>query len=115
MIPLADLCAAFPADSAQAFLAYAEARSFTTYLRETYGVPALLNLAHIYTEGVDCDNGAQRAFGVSLAQLDLNWREKSLGQNVWGVAFRKLLPYLVLLGLLIFVPLIVGMNASKKK
>jgi len=114
LIPLADLCAAFPADSAQAFLAYAEARSFTTYLRETYGVPALLNLAHIYTEGVDCDNGAQRAFGVSLAQLELNWREKNLGQNIWGVAFRKLLPYLVLLGLLIFIPLIVGMRATPK-
>jgi hypothetical protein len=45
----------------------------------------------------------------------MNWREKSLGQNVWGVAFRKLLPYLVLLALLIFVPLIVGMNATRQK
>ena len=115
LIPMADLCASFPADSAQAFLAYAEARSFTTYLRDTYGAPALLNLAKIYAEGVDCDNGAQRALGTSLSQLELTWREKSLGQNVWGVAFRKMLPYLCLLGLLIGVPLIVGMNSSKKK
>ena len=115
LIPMADLCASFPADSAQAFLAYAEARSFTTYLRDTYGAPALLNLAKIYAEGVDCENGAQRALGTSLSQLELTWREKSLGQNVWGVAFRKMLPYLCLLGLLIGVPLIVGMNSSKKK
>jgi len=115
LIPVADLCASFPADSAQAFLAYAEARSFTTYLRDTYGAPALLNLARTYTEGVDCDNGVQRTLGISLAQLDLNWREKSLGQNVWGVALRKLLPYLCMLGLLIFIPLIVGMNATRQK
>jgi hypothetical protein len=115
LIPIADLCASFPADSAQAFLAYAEARSFTTYLRDTYGAPALLNLAKTYSEGVDCENGAQRALGTSLSQLEMNWREKSLGQNVWGVAFRKLLPYLVLLALLIFVPLIVGMNSTRKK
>jgi len=115
LIPMVDLCASFPADSAQAFLAYAEARSFTTYLRDTYGAPALLNLARTYSEGVDCENGAQRALGVSLSELDLNWRENSLGQNVWGVAFRNMLPYLVLLGLLIFIPLIVGMNATRQK
>ena len=115
LIPMADLCASFPADFAQAFLAYAEARSFTTYLRDTYGAPALLTLARTYTEGVDCENGAQRALGISLSQLESAWREKSLGQNVWGVAFRNMLPYLVLLALLIFVPLIVGMNATRQK
>jgi hypothetical protein len=115
LIPIADLCASFPADSAQAFLAYAEARSFTTYLRDTYGAPALLNLAKTYTEGVDCENGAQRALGTSLSQLEMNWREKTLGQNVWGVALRNMLPYLVLLALLIFVPLVVGMNTPRKK
>jgi hypothetical protein len=115
LIPLVDLCGSFPADSAQAFLAYAEARSFTTYLRDTYGAPALLTLARTYTEGVDCENGAQRALGVSLSQLDINWRESVLGQNIWGVAFRNLLPYFVLLALLIFIPLIVGMNATRQK
>jgi citrate lyase gamma subunit len=115
LIPIADLCASFPADSAQAFLAYAEARSFTTYLRDTYGAPALLNLARTYAEGVDCENGVQRALGVSLSQLDMDWRENSLGQNVWGVAFRNMLPYLVLLALLIFIPLIVGLNATRQK
>ncbi len=115
LIPLADLCASFPADAAQAFLAYAEARSFTTHLRDTYGAPALLNLAKVYAEGVDCENGAQRALGTSLSQLELTWREKSLGQNVWGVAFRSMLPYLVLLLVVIIVPLLVGMNSAKKK
>ncbi len=115
LIPMALLCASFPADSAQAFLAYAEARSFTTYLRDTYGAPALLNLAKAYTQGMDCENGAQRALGTSLSKLESTWLEKNLGQNVWGVAFRNLLPYLVLLGLLIFIPLILGLSANRQK
>jgi hypothetical protein len=115
LIPMVNLCASFPTDPAQAFLAYAEARSFTTYLRDTYGAPALLNLAKVYTQGMDCQNGAQRALGTSLAKLESDWLEKSLGHNVWGVVFRNLLPYLVLLGLLIFIPLILGLNASRQK
>jgi len=115
LIPMALLCASFPTDSAQAFLAYAEARSFTTYLRDTYGAPALLNLAKAYTQGLDCENGAQRALGISLSKLESTWLEKNLGQNVWGVAFRNLLPYLVLLGLLIFIPIILGLIASRQK
>jgi len=115
LIPLADLCASFPADSEQTFLAYAEARSFTTYLRDTYGSPGLLNLASVYAGGVDCENGIRSAFGTSLSQLESRWRESALGQNVWGVAFRNMLPYLCLLGLVLFIPFLVGMNSTRKK
>jgi hypothetical protein len=115
LIPMVNLCASFPTDPAQAFLAYAEARSFTTYLRDTYGAPTLLNLAKVYAQGMDCQNGAQRALGTSLAKLESDWLEKSLGHNAWGVVFRNLLPYLVLLGLLIFIPFILGLNASRQK
>jgi len=115
LIPMRDLCASFPADSASAFLAYAQARSFTAYLRDTYGAPALLNLAKVYSTGMDCETGIQGAFGLSLSELDANWREHALGQNVIGVAFRNMLPYLVLLLLVIVVPIIVGVNSSRKK
>jgi len=115
LIPMRDLCASFPADSGSAFLAYAQARSFTTYLRDTKGAPALLNLAKVYATGMDCETGIQGAFGSSLAELDETWRENALGQNVVGVAFRNLLPYLVLLLLVIFVPFIVGLNSSRQK
>ena len=115
LIPMRDMCASFPADSASAFLAYAQARSFTTYLRDHYGAPALLNLAKVYSGGVDCENGIQGAFGKSLSELDADWRENALGQNVLGVAFRNMLPYLVLLLLLILVPFLVGLNSARKK
>jgi len=115
LIPLRDLCASFPTDSVSAFLAYAEARSFVTYLRDHYGAPALLNLAKVYSGGVDCENGIQGALGLSLSELDAAWRENALGQNVWGVAFRNMLPYLVLLILVIFIPLLVGRNSARQK
>jgi hypothetical protein len=115
LIPLRDLCSSFPADSASAFLAYAEARSFTTYLRATYGTPALLNLASVYASGVDCEIGFQNVFGASLSEVDAAWREKALGQNVLGVAFRNMLPDLVLLSLVILIPLLVGLNSGRQK
>jgi len=115
LIPLLDLCASFPSDAASAFLAYAQSRSFTAYLRDTYGSPALLNLAKIYSTGMDCENGIQGAFGAPLSELDADWREKSLGQNVIGVALRNMFPYLVLLLLVIFIPFILGLNSSRQK
>ena len=115
LIPMRALCASFPADSASAFLAYAQARSFVSYLRDHYGAPALLNLARVYSGGVDCENGIQGALGKSLSELDGDWRENALGQNVLGVAFRNMLPYLVLLILLILVPFLVGLNSARQK
>jgi len=115
LIPLSDLCAAFPADPAQTFLAYAEARSFTSYLHDTYGAPALLDLAGAYASGVNCENGVRNAFGLPLSQLESRWHETALGQNILGVALRNMLPYLVLLGLIIFIPLLLGLNATRQK
>jgi hypothetical protein len=105
LIPLKDLCASFPANTGEAFLAYAESRSFTTYLHGTYGSAGLLSLAGYYADGVDCEHGAERAFSVSLSRLELNWRESVLGQKAVGFALRNMSPYLVLLCLVLFVPL----------
>jgi len=115
LIPLRDLCASFPSEPDQVFLAYAEARSFTTYLRDRYGAPALLNLAKVYAEGVDCENGAERALGASLSQLDSNWRDTALGQNTLRLVLRNMLPYLVILGLIIFIPILSGLSAARQK
>jgi len=47
-----------------------------------------------------------RALNTSLTNLDTRWRESELGANVLGVFLRAMLPYLGLLGLLLFIPLI---------
>ncbi|MGB8982298.1 MAG: peptidase MA family metallohydrolase [Anaerolineales bacterium] len=115
LIPLKDLCIAFPTNDGQAFLAYAESRSFVSYLHQTYGSTGLMSLAGHYADGVDCERGPERAFGVSFSKLELDWRASALGQKSIGSALRNMTPYLVLLCLVLLVPLIGGLSMMRKK
>jgi len=115
LIPLKELCDSFPPEAGQAFLAYAESQSFTNYLHGTYGSAGLLSLAGYYADGVDCERGTERAFGVSLSSLELNWRESVLGQRAIGSALRNLSPYLILLCLVLFIPLVGGLSMLRRR
>lgn len=99
------LCASFPADAGNAFLAYAQSQSFISYIRDSFGSSGLARLANSYGEGFSCELGATNALGTPLSQLDTRWRENVLGQNTAGVALRNLLPFLLLLALVLMVPL----------
>ena len=104
LLPITDLCAPFPNDASGAILAYAESSSFTRYLHETYGSSGLQSLIKAFSDGLTCEQGAARAFGLPLSQLDLKWRQGSLSEKVSGVAFQNLLPYLAFLGLMLIIP-----------
>jgi hypothetical protein len=104
LIPMVELCDAFPLDSGRAFLAYAQSQSFTSFLRDSYGGTGLSALIRAYGDGLDCELGASRAVGIPLSQLDTRWREKVLGQNVAGVAVRNLVPYLIVIFLALVIP-----------
>lgn len=99
-----DLCDAFPAQEEQAYLAYAQSQSFTAYLKEVHGAPGLKRLMEQYSAGATCDAGAANALGAPLAELELRWRAGILDQNSGG-ALLNLLPYALLLGLVLLVPL----------
>ena len=114
LVPLKDLCVSFPADTGQAFLAYAESRSFTSYLHKTYGSTGLLNLAASYADGVDCERGPEHAFGVSFSNLETKWRSSVLGQNSFLSVLQNISPYLVLLCLVLIIPLI-GIAGTLRK
>lgn len=105
LIPLRDLCVAFPAEADRAFLAYAESRSFANYLYRTYGSLDLSSLVTTYASGVDCERGPERVFGTPLSSLEMSWRAAELGQNPFLPAVQNLSPYLVLLCLVLAVPL----------
>jgi hypothetical protein len=115
LIALSNLCSYFPADTGQAFLAYAESRSFTNYLHETYGSTGLLKLATSYADGVDCGRGTELTFGVSLSSLENRWRAAKLGQTPILPALENLAPYLVLLCIVIGIPFISIMITMRKK
>lgn len=108
IIPLTDLCNSFPPDTANAQLAYAESRSFAQFIVDNYGMSGLNSLALAYADGLDCEQGARQALGLSLSQLEVRWRENVLGENRSGVIVSNLLPYLLLLGLLLAVPVSVA-------
>ncbi len=105
LLAMESLCASFPADAGNAFLAYAQAQSFVSYIRDSFGSSGLTRLTNSYSEGFSCELGATSALGTPLSQLDARWRENVLGQNTAGVAIRNLLPFLLLLVLVLMVPL----------
>jgi len=115
LIPLRDLCTYFPADMGEAFLAYAESRSFTNYLNKTYGSSALFKLASSYADGVDCERGTEVAFGTSLSILESRWQSSALGKNLWLPALQNMTPYLVLLCLILFIPFVGIVTTRRKK
>jgi hypothetical protein len=117
LLSFGDLCVSFPADSGRAYLAFAESQSFVRFLRDTYGSTGLVALTQAYADGLDCDLGATRAVGVPLNQLEARWRESVLGQNIVGVASQNLLPYLIILGLTLIVPIwgAIGIIVARRK
>jgi hypothetical protein len=115
LIPMLDLCDSFSPNSDSAFLAYAQSRSFTNYLRGQYGSDGLMNLASIYANGVDCERGTERVFGVSFAKLERDWRTSVLGQDNIASLIGRFAPYVVLLCLVVLMPLIGVIGAMRKK
>ncbi|MBK8783571.1 MAG: hypothetical protein IPO22_17590 [Anaerolineales bacterium] len=105
LLPFESLCASFPADAGNTFLAYAQSQSFVSYIHDSFGSSGLTRLTNSYSEGFGCELGATNALGTPLSQLDVRWRENVLGQNTAGVAMRNLLPFLLLLTLVLMVPL----------
>lgn len=115
LIPIRDLCDSFSPRIDSALLAYAEARSFTDHLRGQFGSDGLLNLAGIYASGVDCERGLERAFGVSLARLERDWRVTVLGQTGIMSTLENFAPYLLLLCLVMLFPLIGVIGSLRRK
>jgi hypothetical protein len=74
LLPLRAIGGAFPVDSDDALLAYAESYSVVTYMVERYSRTGLNQLMQAYREGVTFDEGLQRALGTDTSQLEQDWR-----------------------------------------
>jgi hypothetical protein len=104
LLPISKLCDSFPVDASSAFLAYAESASFVKYLHQNYGSSKLVALVERYQDGIGCQEGVNVIFEKSLADLDYDWQQKTLGVNKELAAFQNLSPYLLLLLLLLLIP-----------
>jgi len=106
LLPISQLCKPFPRDAAGAYLAYAEAASFTRYLHEQYGSLLIDQLVRQYANGLDCERGIEVALGSSMDQLEREWRRETLGEDPWLTALTNLAPWLLLLFAILAVPII---------
>lgn len=77
LLPLSSLCAPFPADAAQAQLAYFQSESIARYIQSNYGSSSLRRLLEAAADGLDCNAVVQRALGFPLTELERRWREQT--------------------------------------
>jgi hypothetical protein len=115
VLPIASLCLAFPRQTSEAFLAYAEAASFTRYLYRQYGASGLEKLVKAYADGLACEQGVESALGISLGQLERDWRREALGENPLIAVLTQLAPWLALLVLTLAVPLGLILTGARKR
>jgi hypothetical protein len=115
VLAMETLCTGRPDQASSAFLAYAESASFVRFLHQSYGSSGLVNLIDQYRNGLGCSEAVQSAFGKSLTELDTQWRQNVLHEDVVQIAISNLSPYLLLLGLIVMVPLLVGFGLRRKK
>ncbi len=114
-LPIESLCQGFPRDASGAYLAYAEATSFTRFLLQRFGSSSMQQLLSNYADGMDCQRGIQAAYGESLTRLDRQWQRDAFGENMLSTAFDKLLPWLLLMLAVLFIPLLLIFSSRSRK
>lgn len=109
LLSFSDICQNFPVDASGAYLAYAQAASFTRYLYDQYGAAGLESLvtADTKSNGMDCSDGTANALGVTLPQLERNWRQAVLGEKTISPQEGTPWAWVTVLGVVLLVPLVV--------
>lgn len=74
LIPLRALASNFPSDPDKALLSYAQSASVIRYIQSTYGDQAIAKLTSLFKAGTTDDQAIQTALGISLDDLDAQWR-----------------------------------------
>jgi hypothetical protein len=86
-IPFDELCYGFPDDGAQSSLAYAESASLIGHVVAEYGSHKLTEMVRAVAEGAECQSLTEEVLGVSLAELEDDWRRQqapeSTVERIW--------------------------------
>lgn len=75
LIPVRALNSSFPLDPDQALLSYAESWSIVSFIVEQYGDAAMADLIAAFRDDASYDEAAQRALGISIDELDAQWKQ----------------------------------------
>ncbi|MGI8485292.1 MAG: peptidase MA family metallohydrolase [Thermomicrobiales bacterium] len=71
---LPSLAASFPFVPSQATLAYAVSWSAIDYIQQTYGEKGIASMIDAYKSGVSGDQVIQNALGITMEQLNADWK-----------------------------------------
>jgi len=82
-IPLNRLTHRFPRDKISLALAYEESKRFVLYMEDEFGKNGILNLLKYLEQGNDIDTATQKAFSLSLAELEKQWQDQLRQKNTW--------------------------------
>jgi len=115
LIPLDALCRSFPDDASNELLAYAQSGSFTGFLYQRFGSSGLAALVDSYADGEGCQYAAEAALGYSLNDLEQEWRDHVFGSETSSDPLINLLPWLLLLGVILAIPLTLTIVILRKK
>jgi hypothetical protein len=72
--PIPVLNSQFPYDAEGALLGYAQSESIVDFIAATYGDDAIARLIAVFREGVSYDEAVEQALGVTMEELDTQWR-----------------------------------------
>jgi len=113
--PLSALCRSFPVETDQALVAYAQAASLTRFIFDQFGPGALEEILAYVLQGNDCQASVEGALGVSLDQLESQWRQTTFSEKAWQEALSSLLPWAVLTFLVITIPVILMLGMIRRE
>jgi hypothetical protein len=74
LIPLRALNSSFPLDPDEALLSYAQSASVVEFIITQFGPGKAAALTAIFREGVSYDEAVQGALGMTIEELDAQWR-----------------------------------------
>ncbi len=74
LISIRSLSSSFPADHSRASLSYAQSTSLVTYLIDTYGWQAMIDLLEVFKSGSTYDGAFTSAYGFDQSALYTGWQ-----------------------------------------
>jgi len=97
LIPFAHICVAFPADTDLALLSYAQSDSLLDYIQRNFGIAGVQAMISSYDQGVSCERGVEVALGMTLEELEKDWKQDVFSRE------RNLMYIYILIGVLLIV------------
>lgn len=114
LLPIDSLCSGFRLEASLFYLSYAQSESFTRYLYENFGSSGMVELLDRYADGVECSRAPQLVYGQSLARLEDRWYRDLVGETNWWVSLEPLVPWVLLLGIVLFVPTVLVVRGLRR-